>query len=194
MRLGVDIDDTIALTNEKLIETAIRYDNEVLGGRGFRDKDAYKFVEMFYWDKTNVNNFFTYVRKSNFFLELDVIDGALEYLNKLFDEGNEIYFITYRSGKDKIVYEMTRDWLSNKGFKYNKLFMDGSNKGMICKNNQIDLFIDNSYEHIESANMYGIPSILFNTIYNKDIPDVNRKYNWEEIYNYVKEVSDGKNS
>ena len=82
MRLGVDIDDTIALTNEKLIETAIRYDKEVLGGRGFKNKDAYKFVEMFYWDKTNVNNFFTYVRKSNFFLELDVIDGALEYLNK----------------------------------------------------------------------------------------------------------------
>ena len=66
MNIGIDIDDTIASTNEKLIETAIRYDKEVLGGRGFKNKDAYKFVEMFYWDKTNVNNFFTYVRKSNF--------------------------------------------------------------------------------------------------------------------------------
>ena len=195
MRIGIDIDDTIASTNDKLLETAIRYDKEVLGGRGFRDETAYKFVEMFYWDKTNVNNFFTYVRKSNFFLELDVIPGALEYINKLYDEGNEIYFITYRSGKDKRVYEMTKEWLSNKGFKYNKLFMDGSNKGMICKNNQVDLFIDNSYEHIESANMYGIPNILFHTVYNNDIPDVNRKHNWEEIYNYIKEEGiDGKNS
>ena len=121
-------------------------EQDIIGGyngyiNGFKNKNAYKFVEVFYWDKTNVNNFFTYVRKSNFFLELEVIEGALEYINKLYDEGNEIYFITYRSGKDKRVYEMTRDWLSNKGFKYNKLFMDGSNKGMICKNNQVDLFI-----------------------------------------------------
>ena len=194
MRIGVDIDDTIASTNEKLLETAFRYDKEVLNGRGYKNKDAYKFVDIFYWDKTNVNNFFNYVRKSNFFLELEVIDGALEYLNKLYYEGNEIYFITYRSGKNKNVYNMTREWLNNKGFKYHKLFMDGSNKGLICKENQVDLFIDNSYEHIESANMYGIPNILFNTVYNKDIPDVNRKYDWKEIYEYIKEVSDGENS
>ena len=194
MKIGIDIDDTIAYTNEKLIEAAVRYDKECLKGRGFRDKDAYKFVEMFYWNKDNVQSFFNYVRGSNFFLELDVIPGALEYINKLYDEGNEIYFITYRTNKNPLVLEKTKKWLSDKGFKYHKLFMRSEDKGKVCKDIGVDVFIDNTYTHIEDALAYGIDSLLFNTIYNNDIDYDKRVYDWEEIYNYIKEGHDGKNS
>jgi len=66
-------------------------------------------------------------------------------------------------------------------------------KGKLCKDLDIDVFIDNTYEHIEAAESYGIDSILFNTIYNQDIDGVKRMYEWKEIYDYIKEVYNGKN-
>ena len=63
----------------------------------------------------------------------------------------------------------------------------------ICKENEVSIFIDNTYEHYESALSLGIDAILFDTIYNKDIDDVKRMSSWEEIYNYIKEVSNDKN-
>lgn len=192
MKIGIDIDDTIAYTNERLIEEAIKYDKECLNGRGFQDKDAYKFTEMFYWNKDNVQSFFNYVRGSSFFLELDVIPGALEYINKLYDEGFEIYFMTFRTNKNPLVLDMTKRWLKDKGFKYHKLFMRSDDKGVLCKQNEVSIFIDNTYEHYEAALSCGIDAILFDTIYNRDIDDVKRMCSWEEIYNYIKEVNDGK--
>ena len=67
-------------------------------------------------------------------------------------------------------------------------------KGKLCKDLDVNVFIDNTYEHIEATEAYGIDSILFNTIYNQDIDGVKRMYGWEEIYDYIKEVYNGKNS
>ena len=193
MKIGIDIDDTIAYTNEKLIEVAVKYDKEFLNGKGFQNKDAYKFTEMFYWNKDNVQSFFNYVRGTDFFLKLDEIPGSIEYINKLYDEGYEIYFMTFRTNKNPLVHKMTKEWLSNKGYKYHKLFMRSEDKGILCKENEVSIFIDNTYEHYESALSLGIDAILFDTIYNRDIDDVKRMSSWEEIYNYIKEVSNDKN-
>lgn len=192
MRIGIDIDDTIAYTNEKLIEAAFRYDKECLKGRGFKEKNAYRFVDMFYWNKDNVQSFFYYVRGSNFFLELEEIPGAVYYINKMYDEGIEIYFITYRTNKNPLVLDKTKRWLKEKGFKYHKLFMRSEDKGKVCKDNDVSVFIDNTYSHIEDALNYGIEAILFDTIYNRDIDYDKRMNSWEDIYKYIKEVYDGK--
>mgnify|MGYP003316938722 CR=1 FL=1 len=193
MKIGIDIDDTIAYTNERLIEEAVKYDKEFLKGRGFKDKNAYKFVEMFYWSKDNVQSFFNYVRGTSFFLELEPIPGSKEYINKLYDEGYEIYFITFRTNKNPLVLKMTKEWLKNNGYKYHKLFMRSDDKGVVCKENEVRVFIDNTYEHIVAAEACGVDTILFDTIYNKDIDGVNRMFTWEEIYNYIKEVSNDTN-
>lgn len=60
-RLGVDIDDTITYTNKYLIEEAIKYD-KLIGGKGFKNKNAYNFTEMFFWNNQDKINFFGYLR------------------------------------------------------------------------------------------------------------------------------------
>ena len=194
MKIGIDIDDTIAYTNEKLIEAAFKYDKECLCGRGFKDKNAYRFVDMFHWNKDNVQSFFNYIRGTNFFLTLDMIPNSLECINKMYDEGFEIYFITYRTNKYPKVLENTKKWLNDNGYKYNKLFMRCEDKGELCKELGVDVFIDNTYEHIDSALSYGIDAILFDTVCNQDIDGIKRMKDWNDIYNYIKEVYNGKNS
>lgn len=50
-----------------------------------------------------------------------VFEGALDIINKWYDEGHVITFFTARESKDRSV---TEDWLQRHGFKYNGLIMD----------------------------------------------------------------------
>ena len=102
MKIGIDIDDTVSKTNERLIEEALKYDREYVKGKGFKDPEAYSFMEMFYWSVVDVDNFLKRFRKGNAFYELDEKEDAALYISKLYDEGNEIYFITRRQNTLKM--------------------------------------------------------------------------------------------
>ena len=41
MRVGIDIDDTIANTNELLIDLGLKFDKEYKDGKGFKNKNSY---------------------------------------------------------------------------------------------------------------------------------------------------------
>ena len=184
MRIGIDIDDTISKTNEKLIEVALEYDRQRVKGKGFKDPDAYSFMEMFYWNVVDVDTFLKTFRSGNYFLELDPVAGAVEYINKLYDEGNEIFFITRRQNKLKMKM-MTKKWLKKNGFKYNKIFFYIKDKGKFGSDLELDYFIDNDEKNVYDALEYGIKAYLMETKYNKDIEDVDRVKSWEEFYNKI---------
>jgi len=185
MRIGIDIDDTISKTNEKLIEVAIEYDKKKVKGKGFKDPDAYSFMEMFYWNVIDVDTFLKTFRSGNYFLELDPVEGAVEYINKLYEEGNEIYFVTRRQNTFKMK-SMTKKWLKKNGFKYNKVFYHIKEKGRFGAELGLDYFIDNDEKNVYDAIEYGIKAYLMSTKYNKDVTDLKRVKSWEEFYNKVK--------
>ena len=186
MKIGIDIDDTVSKTNERLIEEALKYDREYVKGKGFKDPEAYSFMEMFYWSVVDVDNFLKRFRKGTAFYELEEKEEAPLYISKLYDEGNEIYFITRRQNTMKMK-SMTKKWLKKKGFKYNKIFMEIRNKGEFCHNLDIDIFIDNDEKNVYEALEYKIDSLLMATKYNEDVEDLRKVHNWKEIYDYIKE-------
>ena len=187
MRIGIDIDDTISLSNTKIVEEAIIYDEKHVNGRGFKNKNGTTFMEKFYWNVYNVDDFLNRIRKGNFFLELEVKGEANKYISKLYNEGHEIYFVTRR--KDTfMVKRKTKKWLRDKGFKYHKIVFGIVEKGQYCKDNKIDLFVDNDYKNIESATNLGIRALLMADEYNKDIDKFEMVYNWKEIYDIVNGV------
>lgn len=187
MRIGIDIDDTVCSTNEMILVEADKYDKEVLGGTGIKNKEAYEFTEMMGWDKDGKGKFFK--DRLEYIMSIsEVKEGAVDIINKLYDEGNEIYFITYR--KDKYItdpYLLSKNWLDKQGFKYHKLIANSGDKGIVCYNNKIDLFIDDSVIHCADVSAYNIKSLLFTTMYNKDNNEFKRVNNWKEIYNLIKD-------
>ncbi|MDO4228187.1 MAG: hypothetical protein Q4C98_00065 [Capnocytophaga sp.] len=48
------------------------------------------------------------------------LEGAVESVNALFEQGNTIIFYTARTWME---FEMTTNWLKNNGFKYHQLIM-----------------------------------------------------------------------
>ncbi len=187
MKIGIDIDDTVANTDEKIIEEALKYDKEYVKGRGFKDKNAYTFMEKFYWNVMDVDGFMNVIRKGKFFSEINPISDAVSYVNKLYEEGNDIYFITRRSNNLKTKM-MTKKWLKKNGFKFHKLVMGGEDKATMCKDIGIDIFIDNDEKNVRKVGNLGIKSILRGTIYTSEVKDLTRFDLWEEIYNEIKKV------
>ncbi len=66
--------------------------------------------------------------------------------------------------------------------------VDGKNhiitKAEVCKNENIDIFIDDHINNVINVSLTGIPSILLDQPWNKDevLPNnVKRLYSWEEI-------------
>lgn len=191
MIIGVDIDDTISKTNEMMIKKALWYDEKYVKGKGFKNKKAYSFMEMFHWNVLDVDNFMKYIRDSKFFLEVEPIEDAAKYINMLAGEGNKIVFITRRKDSLKVKM-MTKKWLKKYGFKYNKLILGATKKGEICDREGVSFFVDNDLKNVLEVKDYGISAILMGDDYNKDEDEVLRVKSWKEAYECAKEVlSDG---
>lgn len=185
MIIGIDIDDTISKTNQSIRAFAYQYDQEVLGGKGYKDKDAFRFKDMLHWTDENVESFMETVRSGDLFYNLQTIPDSALYINKLYDEGYKIYFITRRRDVSN-VRKATETWLNNNGYKYHKLFMNMDEKGNICKQENVELFIDNDIRHIKEVTDQGIDSILIEDDFNKNVTEYNKLSTWQEIYNYIK--------
>lgn len=193
MVIGIDIDDTVSKTNERLIEYAIKYDKEHLKGKGFKNRNAYSFMDMFYWSVLDVDGFLKYVRSSRLFLEVDPIKDSVTYINKMYDEENKIVFITRRQNSFRIKM-MTKKWLKMHGFKYHKLVLDAKKKGEICDKEGVSFFVDNDLKNILDAKDYGINAVLMEDKYNKDEDEVELVSSWKDVYKKYKEAKkNGKN-
>lgn len=194
MRIGIDIDDTITYSNELYVKEALKYDKKRLRGTGYVDKNEYKLDGMFDWSKEEKYDFFRYILNYSF-KNVKMIPDANKIINKLYDEGYEIYFITARSKRfiDDPVPE-TAKWLQKHGFKYHKLITEAREKGVVCLNNKVDLFIDDAINQCEDVSSYDIPVILFEYQYNQNCTKFKKTNSWLEIYKIIKEMGNGKNN
>lgn len=186
MRIGVDIDDTTSKTNDRLVEEAYIYDKKYLKGRGFQDKDAYSFTEMLFWNVVDVDNFLEYIRKSKFYLKLEVMEDAPKVINKLREKGHEIIFITKRRNHFK-QRMYTKRWLKKNGITYDKLVMSAEDKGKVVVEENIDLLIDDDVKNVKKAVAAGKRGFLMSTKYNLKEKKLERVNNWKEIYKKIKE-------
>ncbi len=186
MKIGIDIDDTVMNTIEVIDEAALEFDKIYLANKGYQDITKYDFHDRFYWSSEEKRAFFEYFRKNKLYLKARPKGDALYYLEKLYNEGYEIYFLTRRSTDEKLdILEITKNDLTSKGFKYKDCYIGLSKKGEACKKLGIDVFIDDSVMQIEDVNNYHIKTILVDTWYNKEYKGLRAK-NFQEIYNIIR--------
>lgn len=183
MRIGIDIDDTMADTFDYLMpyiaeffDLDIKYlKNNNISYSTLPEKMKERELEFAkkYYDKVIPSTPFK--------------PKVAEYINKIKDLGHEIIIITAR---DKTLYvdeyKTTIKELKNNNINYDKLICN-FDKAKVCKMEKIDLFIDDSIANCNKVRQLGIKTILFNSKSNiRDKTNLYRVDNWKEVYEKIK--------
>ena len=194
MKIGIDIDDTISNTYDVIFNYAQKYTIEELkreinisNKKGYYDHNYTESIHgwnkvesVMLWEKY-YKEMLHKVRPKTF---------AKEYLNKI-AEDYEIYLITARfdiPGLD--VKKITEEWLSNYEIPYVKLITNANNKAKIIKENEIELFIDDSFNNCRAVSDIGIKTYLMDSRPNSNIDlseeNFERVFSWPHLYQKIK--------
>ena len=189
MNIGIDIDDTISETFEALLPYSQKYTIEDLkrksniningnytnhlyieNANGWNDIETQNFWKKYYGDVLK---------------EVNIKKFASEVINKLKKNGNKIYLITARWDIPNIsTKQITENWLIKNNVMYDKLFMNASDKLQLVKENNIDLFIDDSYKNCKKVSENANTKVyMMTSMVNKDLDDktIKRVFSWPEI-------------
>ena len=188
MKIGIDIDNVLSNFNEILLNDYLEHD-KTLNNNGIIHKGEY-IRKMFDWDTSYEQNYYRNNIERLASL-LTPIKNSSRYINKLKEDGNEIYIISGRdNGEYSNPYDMTINWLKKYNIPYDKLILTNAykhqEKAEVCKELGIDIMIDDSINVCKKCSDNNIECILFETPYNKEEKRFNRINSWEEIYNYVR--------
>ena len=194
MRIGIDIDNTLNKVQDKLNKAAFdyaislgkkidNYDNPLEdiknNGDTYKKKFQFSYEELKYFLKE---------------IQEDITNNALprenvkEVIDKLKEDRHEIYIVTARDSEfHDDPYKLSKDWLDKNKIYYDKLVVNAREKSSVCKNENIDLFIDDQLNNCLSVANVGIKTIMItDRIYNYN--EITQLQNWNEIYNYINEM------
>ena len=194
MRIGIDIDNTLNKVQDKLNKAAFdyaislvkkidNYDNPLEdiknNGDTYKKKFQFSYEELKYFLKE---------------IQEDITNNALprenvkEVIDKLKEDRHEIYIVTARDSEfHDDPYKLSKNWLDKNNIYYDRLIVNAREKASVCKNENIDLFIDDQLNNCLSVANVGIKTIMItDRIYNYN--EITQLQNWNEIYNYINEM------
>ncbi|HOO68048.1 MAG TPA: hypothetical protein PLC53_01615 [Bacilli bacterium] len=185
MRIGIDMDNTLSDTSKIVFEYADMYDKKYKEGKGIVNPLEYNFVGKYDWTEEDKIDLFKRYREE-WVINAEPKKDAIDVIKKLKEEGNEIYIITGRQkGYFTDPYKITLDWLKKHNVLFDKVVVDTGLKGIVCKNNDVDILIDDSIIQCADVLNNGVKALLFDAFNNKD-SDIKRVYNWKEIYELLR--------
>lgn len=197
MKIGIDIDNVIANFNDTLLKEYIKHDKELRNTGIVNENPEYVRNGMFDWSDEEEKSFYS-ANIERFAKTFKPLEDAPYYIQKLKNDGNEIYIISGRNNGDYTdAWKLTTDWLSNHNIIYDKLILtnvyDKHAKSQECLKYDIDVMIEDSISICIDLIQSGIKVYTMNTRYNQKEDSFDRVSNWKEIYerissNYKTEV------
>lgn len=182
MKIGIDIDDTITNTWESLIPIYAQKFNIPL--------EKMKTLPPYYngvKDLISLEEYFELMSELEYAMkQVPLKENVKEILTKLKEEGNTIVFITARGKSYSDPYHMTKEYLDKFSIPYDKIIVNAWEKGNICKEEKIDLFIDDSIRNCKDVSLNGINVLMMEASYNKNNQEFIHMKNWNQIYEYIK--------
>ena len=193
MIIGIDIDDTLTDIRDEVGAEALKYAKSLN-----KEIDEKKVV----WDKNNNGSSF----KERYNLNYDELlyffgniqekitkkakprEDVVEVLKNLRKDGHKIYIVTARDSEfHHDPYELSKTWLNKNNIEYDKLIVDARDKAKVCKEQNVDLFIDDKLSNCQGVSNEGITTIRI-TNYTDQHQNIINKKNWKEIYEYIKQL------
>ena len=190
MKIGIDLDGVV-IDSETTFRTYEEiFDIDVLKGNHLINKEEPKFQARYNWtneqEKEFIEKYFLIVSK-----ESNLMSGFIGIYNLLKEQGHEFVVITARGGFVKEMKDDAIRLLEEKNIKFDKYYWNVDDKLEICKNEKVDIMIDDDWKIIKRLADNEVKTLYFRDTNlrkweeNKYIKEVN---NWGEIYRYIKEM------
>lgn len=193
MRIGIDIDGVLTNIERFIIDYATKY---------CIDNDLPIKIEPGFYNESEVLNW-TEEQTLKFWNEYIIYyatkyparEFASEVINKLKEEGYEIYIVTARCewglppesyGKMKTFVD---EWLKENNIYYDKIIYTEGSKLPYCVGNYVEIMIEDSPENIKDLSSK-IPVLCFDCKYNESLEgeNITRVYSWYDVYSKIKEM------
>ena len=183
MKIGIDIDDTITDSWECLIPYYSRLFNvpedklhkSLPYYESIKDKvssvDEYYKIMLPIYDEVSPN--------------VNLLPEVKETIDALYNLGCKVYFITSRGTDHTDAYKDSKVFLDRYHIKYEKIIVNAKDKAKICQEENISLFIDDSYTNCKEVSENTNTHVyMMTSMINRNFKDekIKRVYSWPEIY------------
>ena len=186
MRIGIDIDDVITATSRSIMK--------FIENHKYKDNVLDEIYLVMHGDPTSEETLKFFKDNLNeLYNNLELNDNAREVIAKLKDDGNTIVLITGRGERNvayKGVIDITYNYLEKNQIPYDKIYFEAVDKTGICKEENIDVLVDDSIQNCTEFKNIGGKPILFNSELNSkfDSVDIERANDWNEVYSIIKKL------
>ena len=182
MRIGIDIDDTITNTWEYLMPIFSKKFN--ISMEKIKDLPPYYGAIK---DLISVEDFIKLMREYEYIVkEVPLKENVREVITKLKEQGHTIIFITARSNNSyRDPYLISKEYLDKNLIPYDKIIVNAREKGIVCKEEKIDLFIDDNLKNCIDVSNQGIEVLMFDACYNLFDKEFTHMNNWKQVYEYI---------
>lgn len=194
MIIGIDIDNTLTEVQEELNQAAFEYAKKL--GKDVKDVnnplediknngDTYKAKFKFNYEELQ---YFLREIQEKITNKSMPRDGVVEAIKKLRNKGHLIYIVTARDSEfHDDPYILSKNWLDKNNIEYDKLIVNARQKAPICKEEKIDLFIDDQLNNCIEISNIGTKTIRISND-KQQYENIVTLKNWNEIYKYISEM------
>lgn len=190
MKIGIDLDGVV-IDSETTFRTYEEiYDIDTLNGNNLVDRQEPKFQARYNWtneqEKEFIERYFLKVSK-----ESGLMSGFISVYNLLKEQGHEFVVITARGGLLKEMKDDAIRLLEENDIKFDKYYWHIKDKLEVCKNENVDIMIDDDWRIIKKLADNGVKTLYFRDTNLKTLEEneyVKEVNNWGDIYRAIKEM------
>lgn len=191
MKIGIDLDGVV-IDSETTFRTYEEiFDIDTVKGNNLINREEPKFQARYNWTEEQkqefIEKYFLTVSK-----ESNLMSGFIGVYNLLKKQGHEFVVVTARGGFVKEMKDDAIRLLEENYIIFDKYYWKIDDKLEVCKNENIDIMIDDDWRIIKKLADNNIKTLYFRDTNlvkleeNKYIKEVN---NWGDIYRIIKELN-----
>ena len=189
MKIGIDLDGVV-IDSETTFRTYEEiFDIDILRGKNLINRKEPKFQARYNWteeqEKEFIKKYFLTVSK-----ESNLMSGFIGVYNLLKEQGHKFVVITARGGFIKEMKEDAIRLLEENNIKFDKYYWKVEDKLEICKNEKLDIMIDDDWKIIKRLADNQVKTLYFrdtNLMRIKENEYIREVNNWGDIYRYIRE-------
>ena len=188
MKIGIDLDGVV-IDSETTFRTYEEiFDIDTVKGNNLINREEPKFQARYNWTEKQkqefIEKYFLTVSK-----ESNLMSGFIGVYNLLKKQGHKFVVITARGGFIKEMKDDAIRLLEENNIDFDKYYWKIDDKLEVCKNENIDIMIDDDWRIIKKLADDNIKTLYFRDTNlvkleeNKYIKEVN---NWGDIYRFIR--------